>query len=451
METLNPEQIPFNAETSELNRTALNEVFDSYVEQRGSERVKTHYDLLEPLPNEPADAQTPKPALTVWIPLAINSDTTVLTKALDVITTKAQENFGKPVDVVVWANAKYAKDSEKDTVAEAAAQSYTALREQLSARGEQKDLHIRTALQVLPKAEATMSNIRANYMDAGAVDAVVQDLGYDHPNVWIDADATDLNKDAFQQIEDEIRTFKTMFTHPYATRYAMDWATGQPLSEADTATKAVAITEIMRRQEKRSYGWRGYTEESGLAFAIGTYLLIGGVDTNADEGAQGAEIEGESNNLDRKMTERFLAIVDYQRKHGKDAPLPLEIQMAPPHLAKGADPEIMMNLQHKNSYISLSGRRQHAIFELGGIAALDRENDGELYTLFSDVQSDKPHAAHDPSQVAAELIKKIDKKEEFASKSSIEENRLQGRKKARIARALVARYLDNQQKTSTGK
>jgi hypothetical protein len=445
MESLTPQQPIAEAavQRAELNRTTLQGVFHEYVAQRGSNTVADNYALLETLPGDHPDVEPDKPALTVCIPLAINrEDPAALGRALDVLA-KAQRQFGKPVDVIIWANAKYATDPEQAAAAETAALHYAALRERLAARSAQ-GLHIRTALQVLPEPEATMSKLRANYMDAVAVDAEVRDLGYDHPVMWVDADVTGLSRHVFEQIESGVRDFKSMLVRPYATHYSIDWAAGQPLSEADTPTRAVAISEIMRRQEKRHSGRMGYPEESGFAFAVGTYLLLGGINTS--------DPINESHKLRGKAHERMEKIREYQDRYGKDAAIPPELSMAPHHLMEGGYYpylEIMENLE--SSSITMSARRQREVFERAGVPALQHEETRYRHGSFSDMQPHDTVETYGSDDVADQLTQEINKRDENLKRCKdagllTEVEYKERAARSRAARALVARYFTDAQK-----
>jgi len=286
-----PEIIPPPPVTQqELDRDPVGGAIHTYLHYRNLERTSEqfentmddNYDLLESLSG--AEQEREKPEITICIPVAINrEDPSTTRRALDVVS-RAQQKFGKPVQVILWANAKYRDGNDKEAVSMEALGRYDSLRTSLRER-QDGALEIRTALQVKPQHEASIGQVRANYMEAVALDVQKRHLGYDHPVMWIDADAIDISDNTFEQVTQKVRSFEDFFVHPM-THYGIDWHEGATLDQADAATKVVVIDEIRRRQENRNViratannaDIAGvYHEENGLAFAIGTYLSIGGL------------------------------------------------------------------------------------------------------------------------------------------------------------------------------
>lgn len=241
-------------------------------------------DLLEDLGDRPEDEAAIEPALTVCIPVAVTKEEPATVMHTVELVKRSQQELGKPVDVIVWANAKYAGEDSEAATQEAAQANYVTMQEMLKpADGE--GLRIQTALEVLPEEEATMVKLRSNYMDALSVQAAERGYGVDHPVLWMDADTTMLSPAALGKIEASVRNFDAMVVHTNL-RYNLDWANGTPLGELDDASKAVAIHEIHRRQRTRfeeamntpdSGAALGYNDEPGTAFALGSYLAGGGL------------------------------------------------------------------------------------------------------------------------------------------------------------------------------
>ena len=96
--------------------------------------------------------------------------------------------------------------------------------------------------------------------------------------MWLDADTTFITRRSLKEIGRAVRRFDALFVHANL-RFTLDW-TRRPMGRLPGAAKAVALNEIYRRQNRRMNRKNvEYIEESGLAFALGTYLRAGGLET----------------------------------------------------------------------------------------------------------------------------------------------------------------------------
>jgi len=222
----------------------------------------------------------------VCVPVAILHEDIEMIENTVRLLKKGQEFTGKPVEVILWFNAKY-EESKKDVVEQKAGQLYQAIRNKLLPF-EGKDFRIITALQTLPEDYASISQVRSDYMDAVTVGAVKRGYSFEHPIIWLDVDTNYMSPNTLKDLSSGVRNFEALMLHANL-RFSIDWANGKKMKELDPATKAVIVREMQRRNhfkydvEGANYhGARGlaYVEESGLAFALGTYLQTYGVDTN---------------------------------------------------------------------------------------------------------------------------------------------------------------------------
>lgn len=221
------------------------------------------------------DIETGPAGLTVTIPVAVLSeDFDSLKHTLEEIT-KAQERMGQPVNVVIWANAFYKGIRQEKKVVGDAKSRFETMKNML--RDFSTDnVRIRPALATY-KGKVHMANVRKDYMEATGLMLAEEGNGFMHPVLWLDADTSHLSKDAFSGIKHAVEKGETLYPH-LRLKFMIDW-TDAPLSQADNATKAVAVDEINRRLAYRGHDDKGYYEESGFACAIGTYLSSGGLNS----------------------------------------------------------------------------------------------------------------------------------------------------------------------------
>lgn len=258
--------------------------------------MQANYDLLEPVDTAEHPADKPA-AMTVCIPVALmGEDQATIDRVLDTVHSSQQE-LGQPVDVILWTNTPNTPPNSgkpglrqriKERRAAATAEKrYQDLRDSLQ-RFDGSGTRIKTALQFIPEGQGSIGKIRSDYMEAAAVDALENGYDSDHPILWLDADTTYITKNTLPLINEKVRAGDTLFVHA-TERFTTEWADGKPMSERDSATRAIMIDEIHRRKFAKLAAKEGkqigYREESGLAFKIETYLKLGGVDTDlaADE------------------------------------------------------------------------------------------------------------------------------------------------------------------------
>jgi hypothetical protein len=272
------------AETGEAVR--LDTLVDQYCAIRygatnvedGRANMEQNFLLLEPLHGADENSQpVEKPAMTICIPDAVLSESDETIERVVRASKRAQEAFGRPVEIVLWSNG--ADDTEGTPNLTA---NYQQRRERL-ARLTSEGLQIKTALQPNPQGSKSISEIRADYMEAATIDALHAGQSSDYPILWLDADTTYLSSNAITDIADALEKNLAPFVHA-TEHFTTEWAAGQPLNERDVATRAIMIDELHRRKFAKLVATEGkrvnYTEESGIAFRLGTYLEIGGVNTD---------------------------------------------------------------------------------------------------------------------------------------------------------------------------
>jgi hypothetical protein len=367
------------------SKSGIDMALDAYCQPLGvRERMEGNYELLEDV-GPSKDEEHPDPFMTICIPVALlQEDQATIDRTLDAIHT-SQKTLDKPIQVILWANARY-EQAEQAGLKTSIKQRYQALRtppkaakryEKLRAslgRFDGTGLEFKTALQVLPEEDSTMSQLRSNYMDSISILAQKEGYGYDHPIMWLDADTTYITANTLGDIGSKVKNFDALFVHA-AERYTMEWAKGKPRSELDDETKSVMLNEIHRRitskkalSQDPEHG-TGYTEESGLAFAVGTYLDAGGVDINDPINEAGLLIKN-----GRELLSRGNA--GFHRDHS-----PNDETEALPSLVEYV----------RSARIGLSARRHYRAVKAIGVRALYNvqfQNYSD-YTLFSDRSSSK--------------------------------------------------------------
>jgi len=307
----------FNA----INIDGLQQAFNYYCSRRHSrveaplsgnfapsiaDQVSAHYELLETITPDQTGLQA-TPILTVAIPASILGESIRnVVRTVGLVQAERARCNGN-LNVVLWANTRYKSPRFDKAAITAAAQSrYAELRSQLN-QLIVPGVRIRSGLQILERPHLRMGEVRANHMEAVAVDAMQQGLGYNHPVLWLDADTTFIRPGSFQQIVESVAKLDSNFVHAN-TQYSLDWASRTPLAELDPTSKAVAIAEIMRRHFTRSGLEREYDEESGLAFALGTYLFARGVPATTRIGEAAKLVEAATHNHPVQQSEILLAL-----------------------------------------------------------------------------------------------------------------------------------------------
>lgn len=358
-----------------LSQEALFEAFDLYLKKKHepSSRyggavtlndelkviagVEANNNLIELLYENEPGMETERPAMTVCIPIAIqNEDPSRIAQTINIIS-RSQAKLDKPVEVVLWANARY-EDSDEASVTEDAQARYQLLKDTLK-EDDHPGLKLKTALQILPEKEATMSKIRSNYMEAVALGALEEGYGFDHPVMWLDADITSLSPSTLKDVEKTVREFEAAVVHTN-THYSVDWLKDKSFKGMDDAAKAIVIGELLRRQILREKPQAEYLEESGMSFALGTYLNAGGVNTSQPIDEAG-RLRGRIRDYGPEIVPGFLR---------------------PP---AGAFTDIVVL---SKAHMGLSARRHYELVKKYGPKAIANYNtgyNGKSYTLYSDM------------------------------------------------------------------
>lgn len=381
-----------------LSQQALKDSLENFIDERADfleesdetsfESLLENHSLLEDIGEKP-EADTTEPACTVCIPVALlREDITTIDRTISLLA-EAQKKMGKPVEVILWTNARY-EDGNQEAIEQEASQRYDSLKEHL--RGSTNDaLRLRSALQVLPKERATMSQLRANYMDAVAMEGVERGYGFEHPVIWVDADMTQMTDNTLQELEAGVRNFDAKFLHA-DVRYSADWAERTGLEKQDDATRAFVVNEIQRRQDNRLRSSKDssaeYIEEWGLAFALGTYLKAGGVNTEFP-------VDESRNLLEATLDRELKAISNRVYKDSKNLRLQEEYveggdldSIVPSFLWPTDEPP--QHLKYiKSAHIGGSGRGQYEKIKQNGVDSLVNNGTGK-YELFSDMELKDP-------------------------------------------------------------
>lgn len=380
-----------------LSQEALFESFDLYIKRKYKQPVygesatfedefkviseaETNRALIEPLDESEPGMGTERPAMTVCIPIAIkNEDPSRIAHTIDIIS-KAQSKLDKPVEVVLWANARY-DDSDEASVAESAQVRYQLLKDALKEE-DHPGLKLKTALQIMPEKEATMSRIRSNYMEAVALEALEGGYGFDHPVMWLDADIASLSPSAFRDVEKSVRGFEAAVVHTNA-HYSVDWLKDKSFKGMDDPAKAIVIGELLRRQIIRENPRAEYLEESGISFALGTYLNAGGVNTS-DPINEAGRLRGRIRDFGPEIVPGFLR---------PSANAFTDIVVLP------------------KTHMGLSARRHYELVKKHGPKVISNYNvveNGKDYTLYNDMHKDEGDEAYPIAENLGELYTALD-------------------------------------------
>lgn len=334
----------------------------------GIEDMQKSYDLLESVTSPDFTGNRLESMCTIAMPVAIMSeDIDAVVAAIEKIA-RSHEGEEMPLDVILWANAKYSDDNKTD-VERAASSRYAELVEKLRSVTSQQ-LNIESALQLTPEADFSMSKLRANYMDAAALGSFDKGYGFNHPVMWIDADMTNIAHGTIKELSKPIRDIEALVTHANL-QFTADWASGQSFSDLDDGTRAVIFHEAQRRQlnwiqsteDSMEYSPGSYPEECGLAFSIGAYLICGGVDTKVPLSESGYLIRNIRKRFIHDFPEPILALSDKRNGH-----LP------------SRDVEY-----RKTARMGVSARRHYEVVQQSGVTALPTADSSGYDTLFTDM------------------------------------------------------------------
>lgn len=363
----------------EISKPAAREIDRNHAEL--FKDIISNHQLVEVLGEKEVSPE--EPAITVCVPVAILAEKEERAVRTIKLVSRAQQKLGEPVEVLLWTNARH-KDSGEDkrVVANKARYRYKKLKTTIGGV-DNPGLTIKTALQVLPESEATMSRLRANYMEAVAFDAVHRGYGFDHPILWLDADTTFLSSNSLRDIEKSVREFEAMFVHTNA-HFSLDWLKDRTLNGMDDVSKAIALEEIVRRQiirERRSDShMNNYMEECGLAFALGVYLDAGGLNT-ADPINESSGLE---DNIERAQ-DGYAWANDPANPHYP--PHHPQKRIVPDFLRPSLGSPIRKEKIITAAHMGISARRHYAVVQKYGVESIgDYDDAGPRYELFSHLE-----------------------------------------------------------------
>lgn len=357
------------------------------------DRARASYELLQPVDSmKTSKYSTEEAAMTVCIPVALMQEDQTTIIAMLRGLQKSQRKLGQPLEVILWTNTPEETQAPKNPgfrqrirkrrAITKIQQRYQNLRDALH-QFDGSGVRIKTALDMLPDEGTSISQIRSNYMEAVALNVIKQGYGEDHPILWLDADTTYIAENTLGAINKKVRDGDTLFVHANE-RYTTEWAKGVPVSERDEATQAIMVNEMYRRKfVKRAVeqGERvGYPEESGLAFTIGTYLKLGGINTY--------EKVDEASNL-LSYGKELLLNGEVLRLNQRHTSLPRNVQGLIEYLP--------------SARIGISARRQYKAVQAFGAKGIRyaQQAAGEEYALFS---STRPNS----QPVSTDLITRED-------------------------------------------
>ncbi len=217
--------------------------------------------------NDPEDfVSTKLPKATVCVPIAIMGERDeVIERTIDVLS---KQKGAEELELVLYANYK-PDDSIDEGVLKEKDEMLRSMQERYSL------LNIRFVIQGYN--DVSISRIRKDYMDVVSLDLYERGAKFNHPVIWLDADTTQMSAGVIQSHID----------HHNSVHSAISLASSNVMfNMSDDTSKRVAQTkarglasyaEIRRRRENRRANKKGYIEESGLSFKIGSYLFAGGV------------------------------------------------------------------------------------------------------------------------------------------------------------------------------
>ncbi len=376
------------------------------------ESMEDNYAKLETLGNVEAGSA----GLTVAIPVAVLSEDFEGLKHVIKLIAVAQKDFGESINVVIWANAFYKGARQKKSVLESADQRYADLQAELESFSS-NDVRVRIALAAY-KGNIHMTNVRSDYMEAVAMMALKENNSFMHPVLWLDADTTSLKPRSLAMMRDQVQKGQVLFPH-LKLHFDIDWLdANQSLSQADNATKAVAVDEINRRIAYRDNEDKGYYEESGLGFAIGTYLSSGGL--NPKFANMPMPAISETNSLMMRATDVRDTRGKLQNLENPEDPKGWNI--IPDNLITSDQPTQLFGYI-ANSRAGISARRMHKqVRQSGAIALLQygtqlanqlrgekkaRDvNSTDMNLLLNSEHSSRPHVVGHRARIARKVIQR---------------------------------------------
>jgi hypothetical protein len=250
--------------------------------------------------DDPPPAAQPEPSLTIGMPAAILHEPIVgIRHSLQVIHRDLQASPIGPTELLLWGNVKLRPIMKRDdgTIPESEAQKVRENHDIVDAARERLDhiqweigraafnpsiMQVRPALSFLTNLYPTLSEIRHDKMLAIAYDAVVRGLPADHPVLWFDADTTATKRGSIGIM---VRALKER-----QARYMKGTMlfTGDPFDripihlrdDHEKVACAYALARRMLQRELTELEHRGYVDECGFGFLLGSYLEDDGIDAH---------------------------------------------------------------------------------------------------------------------------------------------------------------------------
>lgn len=246
----------------------VTEIYFGKMSQETRNRINS---LVEELSSNDDHEPIEDPEMIVCIPVAAhNEDPHTLQTTFDVL---AQQQNANKTELLIFGNYP---DSIGDDAELAAHENIHQSVEQ--ARHKHPELNIRYVTAAFEEETMGMGAVRKDMMDMVVADALVRGRNYQQPVVWIDADLTRMNTNALAAMNQKIKFGGSHFVH-LRTRQTIENLTGvASLDSLSLEERIAAHYEITRRRASRAENIP-YPEESGLGFMLGSYVLVGGVNS----------------------------------------------------------------------------------------------------------------------------------------------------------------------------
>lgn len=254
-------------------------VADAYFQQMAVTELEKTGNRLDALKeNDLINANELQPECTVCVPVAAFGETeATIRQTLESISS---QTISGQTEVVLYLNYKKGEDVTDEALEE---KRNLMKRLQKDVQGTKPDApRIRFVIEGYEPEELSISRIRKDYMDMMALDLHNRGAEYNHTVLWLDADTTKLSGNA---VEKHVKSHQE---NPYelkltssSVRFTMTDMDSDS-SDVSQAHKLAGYAELQRRRNIKDSRGDHYTEESGLSFSIGSYLLIGGVNAGDD-------------------------------------------------------------------------------------------------------------------------------------------------------------------------
>lgn len=260
----------------------------------------------EPLPQE-------EPLMTVGIALGIHDEKPeTFQRTLDII---AQQEGMQQSEIVLFANHPKGMADQNDKLD-------TILN---TFRTNHPDVRIRSLLTDYAEGEFDMNRVRAEHTDVIAYDGMKRQFSFDHPVIWLDADMRAISPSGLMKLQAAIKNTDQAVSVAAPLMQNFHIEAPNP-SDAERLAQTFELVgrgitrEIFERKGQRV----GYTEEWGLTFSLGGYMLAGGIPQNTGTSNEaGSLINAMSNTYPaykkiRQQIDSMTTFSRYNRTHLKD-------------------------------------------------------------------------------------------------------------------------------------